>query len=220
MTEYGKDKRKNMLPAPRRVSMAEIIASFITGLIYYGIIAPIHLAWRISWASWLWVWRSALSLSQKVIFTPIISLARLLGFAANPIPQGLSPIEAEIYQRINRHYRRQKRWLLHVLTFLICLLPLWTYELFFANYDPRFGMLVFLSLIWMIALGGHRLWMSLGDSEDHEIGNALQQVRQTQQAFYYEEEWQAENPDAYARLADLQDDSWLHKQNDFKAKQR
>jgi len=47
-----------------------------------------------------------------------------------------------------------------------------------------------ITLIWLMVLGTHRLWMNLGKSEDREIGAALQQLRQPQNPVYYEETYE------------------------------
>ena len=212
MAIYDKPKRKNT--ALPDFSIWKMISSLVSGIVYYGVVAPTRWIWRqstrfvgwmwrqtgniLSW-SWRqtgnllsWSWRVIYTILRNTVFVPFIFVGRLLGFVANPVPKGLSAEEAEAYQRINRQFRRQKRWYLHVLAFFISVATLWIPELFFHPYYPPYyphlGMYATFTIIWLIALGGHRLWMNLGDSEDREIGNALDQIRRSQQTLYYEEE--------------------------------
>ena len=92
---------------------------------------------------------------------PFIFVGRLLGFVANPVPQGLSAEETEAYQRINRQFRRHKRWYLHILVFLMGMATIWIPE-FLSSYYSRMDMVVTFTVMWLVALGGHRLWMNLG----------------------------------------------------------
>ena len=207
MAIYGKPKRKNV-PLPQ-IPLWKMISSLVSGLFHYGLIVPTRWAWRQSnrllrWTwhqtkrsiGWIWrqsgrliigSWRIISLVTQKTVLAPFIALGRLLGFIAHPIPDGLSPAEAEAYQRINRQFRRQKRWYLHILTFLIGMATLWIPEIFSYDY-PRTDMFVMLTLIWLVTLGGHRLWMHLGDSEDRQIDEALHRIRTSQPAVYYEED--------------------------------
>ncbi len=207
MTVYDKPKRK-----PKTVPQAsiwEILSALVSGIIYYTIVAPsrwlerqtsrfagwswhqtkrfTRWIWQQTGAGLSWTWRTSGTILQKTILAPIIGLGRLLGFVPRAIPDGLSPAEIEAYQRINQAYRRRKLWYLHLLIFSIGMAILWVGEFFY--YPPRTGMAIMFTMIWLIALGGHRLWMNLGESEDREIGDALQQLRDTQQTIYYEEEY-------------------------------
>ena len=207
MTVYHKPKRKAK-PSPQ-TSLWEMLSALVSGLLYYGIVAPSRWLWRQTsqFAGWSlqktkqltrwtwqkfgavlsWTWRTSGTILQKTILAPFIGLGRLLGFVPRAIPDGLSPAEAEAYQRINQQYRRRKLWYLHLLIFGIGMAMLWVGEFFY--YPPRTGMVIMFTLIWLLVLGGHRLWMHLGESEDREIGDALQQLRDTQQTIYYEEEY-------------------------------
>jgi len=204
---YDKPKRKNTPLS--QISVWNMISSLVSGLVYYGLIVPTRWIWRQStrlmqWSwhqtirlvSWMWrqtgnilswSWRVIYMILRNTVFVPFIFVGRLLGFVANPVPEGLSAEETEAYQRINRQFRRQKRWYLHILAFLVGMAALWVPE-FINTYYSRMDFVVTFTVIWLIMLGGHRLWMNLGDSEDREIGNALDQIRRSQQTVYFEEE--------------------------------
>ena len=230
MATYDKPKRKNA-PAPPP-AILKMLSSFVSGILYYGLVVPTRWTWRqcgrfLNWmwrqfkglSGWVWrqtgaffslIWRGISFVMQKTVFAPFIAVGRLLGFVANAVPKGLSAQEAEIYQRINRHYRRQKRWYLHVISFLIGMVILWVSEL--TNwYEPRTGMVITMTLVWLLILGTHRLWMNLGKSEDNEIGEALQHLRQSQQTVYYEEEIYDERPYDTSHLEERasEADEWL-----------
>jgi len=196
MATYDKPKRKNA-PVPQ-IPIWQTISWLLSGLFNYGLVAPIRWTWRtignvINWslrqtgAILIWSWRATNFILRNTVFVPFIFVGRLLGFVANAVPKGLSPREVEAYQRINRQFRRQKRWYLHILIFLMSMATLWITELS-SPYYPHFGMAITMTVVWLLALGGHRFWMHLGESEDREIGNALHQIRQSQRAVYYEEE--------------------------------
>ena len=198
MATYDKPKRKNS-PLPQ-ISIWNTISWLLSNLFNYGLVAPIRWTWRttgrlLHWslrqfdAMLIWSWRAVIFILQNTVFVPFIFVGRILGFVANAVPKGLSPQEVEAYQRINRQFRRQKRWYLHILIFLMSMATLWITELTSTYYSPaRFDMAITMTVVWLLALGGHRLWMNLGDSEDRQIGDALQHIRQSQQAVYYEEE--------------------------------
>lgn len=232
MATYEKPKRKNT-PIPQ-ISIFKLMSSFVSGVFYYGLVVPTRWIWRqlgrviqwtwqltkqvIGWIGWQigfvlgWTWWLISTILQKTVFAPFIMLGRLLGFVAGAIPDGLSPEESEIYQRINRNYRRQKRWYLHVISFLIGMLITW-FSLVVSRWDfyPRVDAAVMFTLIWFVLLGTHRLWMNLGDSEDHEIGEALHHLRNSQQAVYYEEELYEEPSYDPSRLedTDYDDEAWV-----------
>ncbi len=208
MAIYDKPKRKNT-PLPD-FSIWQMISSLVSGIVYYGLVAPTRWIWQlttrfIAWSwhqttrliGWMWrqtgnilswSWRVIYAILRNTVFVPFIFVGRLLGFVANPVPKGLSAEETEAYQRINRQFRRQKRWYLHILVFLMGMATIWIPTVLITPFYPRPGMVVTFTVIWLIALGGHRLWMNLGQSEDREIGNALNQIRRSQQTLYYEEE--------------------------------
>lgn len=230
MLAYDKPKRKNV--STPTISVRKMILSLVSGIVHYGLAVPIRWLWQqgtrfFKWTwhqtkqvfGWMWrksgaviswSWHTMSMIAQKTILAPFIAVGRLLGFIANPIPAGLSPQEAEAYQRINRQYRRQKRWYLHIISFLISMATLWITE--FSNvYYPRVGMVVAFTVIWLIVLSGHRLWMHLGESEDREIGDALHHIRQSQQIRYFEEEVYAQEPYDTSHLedGDYDKDEWI-----------
>lgn len=212
MVTYDKPKRKNS-PSPS-FAILKMISSIIGGLFHYGIVVPVRWVWRLVMGFIRWNWHLTKQLfgwTVRIILTPFITVGRLLGFVPNAIPDGLSAKETEVYQRINRNYRRQKRWYLHIITFLIGMVITW-FALVFSRWDfyPRVDMAVMFTLIWLVLLGTHRLWMNLGKSEDREIGEALQHLRNAEQAVYYEEEIYDEYPYASSRLEerDYADSEW------------
>lgn len=226
MVTYDKPKRKNA-PAPPP-AIFKIISSLIGGIFYYGLVVPARWLWGQlgRFVGWNWnltkrffgwigrgigsifrgTWWLISTVIQKTVFAPFTAVGRLLGFVPNAVPKGLSAKEAEIYQRINRTYRRQKRWYLHIITFLIGMVVTW-FSLVVARWDfyPRVDAAVMFTLIWLVLLGTHRLWMNLGKSEDREIGEALQRLRHAEQPLYYEEEIYDERPYATTRLGDSDD---------------
>ena len=133
-------------------------------------------------------------------------VGRLLGFVPNAIPDGLTDRETEVYQRIGRQYRRRKRWYLHVMIFLISMVMIWVSYLLYYPFYASASTAITLTLVWLMILGTHRLWMNLGKSEDREIGEALQHLRQTQQTVYYEETYEERS----SRLEDntTEDNAW------------
>ena len=246
MVAYDKPKRKN-IPSPP-ASVWNFISSLVTGLVYYGLVVPTRWTWRqsvrlLQWSwrqtkqicAWTWrltgailigSWHIISTIMRNTIFAPFIFVGRLLGFVANPIPKGLSAVESEAYQRINRQFRRQKRWYLHILTFLTGMATLWI-PMILSNgyYYPTVDIIVTLTVIWLVALGGHRLWMNLGDSEDYQIGEALHHIRQSQRAVYYEEEIYDELPYDASRLEETDYDNaeWVDDEaipQSFKAKRQ
>ena len=213
MTTYDKPKRKN-IPAPQ-LSIWKSITWLMSSLVNYGLVAPIRWTWRMTGRllNWglrqsgvilIWSWRTINFILQNTIFAPFIFVGRLLGFVANAVPKGLSPIEVEAYQRINRQFRRQKRWYLHIIVFLMSMATLWITEMFSYYNPPRLGMAITMTVVWLMILGGHRLWMNLGESEDREIGEALYHIRQSQQAVYYEEEIYEEQSVDSSRLEEIE----------------
>jgi hypothetical protein len=245
MVAYDKPKRKNTASPP--LSVWNFISSLVSSFVYYSLVVPTRWTWRQSVRLLQWSWRQTKqvvgfswqltgtiligswhiinTIARNTIFTPFIFIGRLLGFIPNSVPKGLSAIESEAYQRINRQFRRQKRWYLHILTFLVGMATLWIPMILSngAYYYPTVDIIVTLSVIWLVALGGHRLWMNLGDSEDHRIGEALHHIRKSQRAVYYEEEIYDELPYDASRLeeTDFDNEEWVddeENQQIFKAK--
>jgi len=206
MTTYDKPKRKN---TPRaQLSIFKMLSSIIGSLLYFGIVVPFRWMWLQlgRFLQWNWqlvraivgwtgrqigtllsgIWWLVRMILQKTVFAPLIAVGRLLGFVPNAIPDGLSAKESEVYQRINRQYRRRKRWYLHVIIFLISMVVVWTSYIAYYPFYANASAAMMVTLIWLMVLGTHRLWMHLGKSEDREIGEALQQLRQPHNPVYEE----------------------------------
>ncbi|GEM_PF-5391350 len=220
MTTYDKQKRKNTPTSPP--SIPSILSSLVAGLLRYGVVIPIRWGWKqlrrllgVVWniikgiTNWFshqviaiiqGVWWLIHTILQKLVFSPFIAVGRLLGFVPNAIPEGLTGSETEIYQRVSRQYRRRKRWYLHVITFLISTSIVWISYFFYSPFYAGAGTAVLLTIVWLFVLASHRLWMNLGKSEDHEIGEALQHLRQTQHTNYHENTYQ----DRRSRLQDYE----------------
>lgn len=138
-----------------------------------------------------------------------------------PEPYFESERERDIYYRIRRHFRRRRRFSLHIIAYLAINSAFWLqwYNMRSASYPPSALNYAALTIVTSFFLLFHYIHLRSAETEERAIEEALERER-----FYADRQsdpYYVENVERYARLADDGEIvNELYSEEDYKRKRR
>ncbi len=215
MYDSAKPKRKRE-DVP---SIGDYLLSAVAGLGRAGF-ASARLMWRGVVQSLRWSWYgtrwglrgagyslafSAGILWEFVVWTlrlPLRMMRGLWRWWSGPEPYFESARERDIYYRIRRHFRRRRRFTLHIIAYLAINSAFWLqwYNMSSSPYPPRALNYAALTVVTSFFLLFHYLHLRSAEAEEQAIEEALERERfyASQHAMAYDEGYDP----AYMRLVD------------------